>query len=126
LFYPIFSFVPHSDGDSTLGIVSDAAVDNWIQGWHILTFGKPTEQVIEILETLVRLHILVAVGSEGFLLLLNLHHRRVSIDLLLEHCLLLLEISHGGLGESVIVFHFAVNVHGLIVFKLDVVTRAIQ
>jgi len=53
------------DGDGRLRVVGDDAAHNRIVRLHVLRTGKPTEHVVEVLKTLVRLYVLVSVGAQS-------------------------------------------------------------
>ena len=56
---PILPIVVFLDGDGTLRVVTDHAVDQGVLSDHILTPCQPTEHIVEVSKTLVWLHILV-------------------------------------------------------------------
>lgn len=72
------------DGDGTLRVVTDHAVDQWVLGDNVLTPCQPTEHIVEVSKTLVWLHILVRVGAQSKLLLFHLNHCFVTVNFLLE------------------------------------------
>lgn len=94
LLHPVCPLVLHSNCDSALRVVSNAAVDNRVECWHILALSEPTKKVIEVLKPLVGFDILVTISSERLLLCLNLHHGCVPIEFFLKDCLILLEVGH--------------------------------
>ena len=81
---PVLPIVVLFDGDGLLRVVTDHAVDQRVLGHHVLTPSQPTEHIVEVSKTLVRLHILVRVGTKSKLLLFHLNHSLVTVHFFLK------------------------------------------
>lgn len=69
------------NGKARLGVVGDDAAHDRVVRLNVLTASQPTEHIVEVLKTLVWLHILVSVGAQGLLLLLHFDHGSITINL---------------------------------------------
>ena len=74
------------DGNGRLRVISNDAAHYGVVCLHVLRTGKPTENVVEVLKTLVRLYVLVSVGAQSQLLLLHFDHGAVSINFFQQVC----------------------------------------
>lgn len=88
----VFRVVPLGHSYGRLTIVGDHAAHDCILCCDILTLSEPREDIVKILESLIWLDILISIGSQSLLLLLNFKHLLVVFELLLELGLHVLQV----------------------------------